>query len=177
MQVKYVGKLADNIAALVMLALFSYMAWESMGFESKARLAPLFISLSCAGFMLIELVVQNVELVTERSLERARQKAVATPLSEVEYEEASSPPILHSSMRSMAVVLLPFFVGALLLGLLPAAFLYIFGYVRFIAKAPIAVAVGYAAGTFIVVRLLFVDALGVNMYDGILGLWIPYISG
>lgn len=180
MKVRVTGSLSDNIVPVFLLALFIMAVWMSFGFSPRARLAPLFISSCCVVFVALDLLLQNVSIVRDRPGSRPvdAEATGSGPMdTETVLEETSGRPVLHSSVNAILVVLCPFFVAVIAVGLVPGAMLFIFGYLMLVAKSGVVPAIGYVLAAYIIIELLFVNLLGVLMYYGVFGLQIPYVSG
>lgn len=149
-------RVQDNVAGAAMLGVFVLAASVSLSYGSRARLVPLAVAVAAVALMLVQLVVQNV----------ARPAQAAEETSE-----------RSRSVRSGLAIAGVFVAGIVVLGILPATLLYVFGYLRWIGKARPLVAVVYAVGTWGVLYLMFSVFLGVPLYTGVFGLWVPYLSG
>ena len=174
----------DFIAVLVVFAVFVVAAWMSWGFSPKARLAPFFISASCVVILLLEILPRlfgrraaaPVAVETETGADPVAH-IIAEDLGVPRESTPSAHPARHSSVNAMLTMLLPFVVLVFLIGVLPASLAFIFLYIRFVAKGSVLSAGVYAVSTFLVIWSLFAGLLGLFMYRGVFGLYIPFISG
>ena len=177
------GQRADLIAVLVMLAVFLAATWMSWGFSPKARLAPLFVSACCVVFVLVDLLPRfmgrhrDTAPVTPADTEMALTAPSLAPDPAHGESGPSGQPLVHSSLNAILTMLAPFVVLVFIVGLLPAALLFIFAYIRLVGNATLLSAALYAVLTFLAIWTLFVGLLGVFMYRGVFDLYIPFISG
>lgn len=177
----------DLIAVLVVFAVFLAAAWMSWGFTPKARLAPLFVSASCIVIMLTELVMRFVrhqasrQHDSESELVGSDTRDLATRLAdeadEAEPTSSGSPSPSSSSITAILTMLAPFVALIFLVGILPAAPIFIFFYILLVAKSSVLSSAVYAILTHLVIWSLFVGLLGLYMYRGVFDLYIPFISG
>jgi hypothetical protein len=170
---------ADLVAVLVVFTVLVIATWLSWGFSPKARLAPFFIAASCTVFLLIDLVPRLLgrsRAATDDEGDPVAAAVGVTPAVHGEFAPPAKAP-MHSSVNAILTMLAPFVGLVFLIGILPASLVFIFGYIRLVAKSTYLSAAIYAVLTFLVLRMLFVGLLGIFMYRGVFGLYIPFISG
>lgn len=155
-------RMEDNLAAGVLLAVFVLAVVIAAGYGSRARLVPVAIAVTAIVLVLAQITVQN--------LTRRPAAADAAPEQRPGGTQGGS---LLGGIGIVAILV----AGILLVGLLPAILLYVFGYLKWVAMTRTVLAAGYAIAAWGVLYLLFALFLGIPLYTGLFDLWIPVLSG
>lgn len=180
----------ENIVAATLLLLFVFLltfGWATL--IGRARLVPLPVAAAAAVAVLLQLILQNTRLRigvggndgTGRAKPAA--DAYASPDGAAAGDSDATAPLRGESeaegmsaaektQRSPLIGMLLVFccVGLILLiGILPAVFLYICGYLAGVARLSLRIAVSAAALGVFVLYMLFVVLLRVQMYSGVFG--------
>jgi hypothetical protein len=165
-----------SLMDLAVLAVLIGAAVLCSGYGARARMVPMIVAVGSIGFLLLQLVLQSrgasldidqEELLgaeAKRAAEEAEAKeqafAEAAPRSFVTYE--------GGSLWSGLAIIVGFAALILGLGVLPAVFLFVFGFLAFISRLRVLWALLLALATEGVVYGLFVLVLGVRMNRGFL---------
>ncbi|MQA78027.1 MAG: hypothetical protein GEV10_06035 [Streptosporangiales bacterium] len=183
-------RVRENVAATAMTLVFVAVLLVSLGYGSQARLIPSTVAVASIVLMLIQLVVQNLPgrgaQLSGRSYLGVDEDdspvpvPVPVPEADADADATDEPELEHEPGGSIAggiAVVASFVVGIVLVGILPAVLLFVFGYVLRVGRSRLLPAAAYAVGTWGVLYVLFVLFLRLPMYGGIVGIWIPYVSG
>ncbi|NIW23178.1 MAG: hypothetical protein GWN29_00650 [Gammaproteobacteria bacterium] len=165
----------ENILAAVIASLFVGYLIVASGFGPNARLVPLPI----AGIGLLCLLIQIVRQNREGGLERntfgpldlliGKQATRSEAKTEPKAEHAPAPKARSAARELQAFGFVGIFVALIVvLGPVPAVFLFSAGYLAISKHYPLWKAVASAAAFAITVYLLFVVGLELQLYHGLL---------
>lgn len=156
----------ENVVAVVLLLIFIGFAWVSAGYTYRSRLVPLPVAIASIMLISLQLLLQNLRPGRELNVDAAEMLGAGSSRMTSEMPGAANEGSGAGS-ELVGALLVAEFVGLILLvGILGAIFLYVFGYFYLIGKEKLWVALAYAFGTEIAVYLLFVVLLRVDMYEG-----------
>lgn len=173
----------DNVVAVVLLLVLVGFAAVSLTYGERARLVPFPMAIASILLILLQLYLQNARGDAEAALHvdalqifARKGGEVVGRLPEGEGADDETLDVVEEPGGSerMGVLLVALFVGLILLvGVLPAVFLYVFGHCLFVGKRRLLPALAAAGCTELVIYLLFVSILKVPMYAG----WLPSLFG
>lgn len=180
-------RVQENIVAGLVLAVLLVFAGLSLTYSARARLVPLTVAIGSIALMVIQLLVQNLSRAGADAEPGGAglfgQGGLSPDDDEMSPATHPLPPeqdetvtVLHEAGGSVLggiTVVAAFAVLILMAGVLPAALLFVFGYLRWVARASLRACVAYAVGTWGLLYLLFVVFLQVSMSGGYLGQWLP----
>jgi hypothetical protein len=163
----------DNIVAVLLLCVFAGLIMLSLGYSPRARLVPLPVAVFGALLVLIQLVWQNLRSTDDLQVDlldvlvKRDDKAITrqTPVSSPAQVDAGARFKRESVACAMVVVFLSL---TLLLGPMPAIFVFTAGYFVMSAYCAWLRALIFAGAFTTVLYLLFVVALQIQLYHGIL---------
>lgn len=171
----------ENIVACAILAVLLVVIWMSLDYGPRARMVPLPVAIFGVVLVLIQLVWQNLPRSRELSIDLVRaitrrSEGEIAPVRETDAAAAPEQERASSGRReATAYALVAVFLALLLaLGPIPAAALFTFGYFRLSGQYGWAKSALYAGLFTAALYLLFVAALDVELYHGLLE---PLIRG
>ena len=178
-------RVQENALALLLFAAFAFFFVFSLEYSPRARLVPLPISALGMALTLVQLFWQNfrasddlsVDMLEFMSGETAEQKAAASGASGFGREEEASPASgweRHLSREAAAFLMVSVLLAcALVLGPLPAVFVFLATYFALSRLCPWPMAIVYAVVGVALLYGLFGHLLGVQFNRGLIA---PYIS-
>jgi hypothetical protein len=139
------------LTSAVMLAIFAGMTGIALGFPPQAQLMPLLVGVPGTAMALLQLI-REVRAPTE------------APTAEATFELDEE----HGRERKMFLWLALFLAGILAFGFLWATPVLVFAFLRFGERESWGVAVTGAVGSWLVLYLVFVRALELFLFEGLL---------
>jgi hypothetical protein len=160
----------ENIIAVLLLALFGGVIWLCQDFGPRARMIPLPLAIFGIILTVIQLIWQNlrstdelrVQMIAVRTMEQVR--AATTTGAGVHADERPSWRKEAGAYGIVAVLL----GSIVVLGLLPAVFLFTGGYLLATRFCSWLAALIYTVIFTVTVYLLFFVALQIHPYYGLL---------
>jgi len=166
----------ENLIAAVLLALFAGVIWLAQDFGPRARMIPLPLAVFGIVLTVIQIVWQNWRSTDELHMEMIEVEAPGE-LPKPEGEAAAAPGKKQVGWRQEAGAL--GIVGALLaliylVGIIPAVFFFTCGYFRATRLYSWRASLIYTGVLTASVYLLFVVALQIQPYHGLLEPVVEY---
>jgi hypothetical protein len=165
----------ENIVAVAILAVLLGIIWMSLGYGPRARMVPLPVAIFGVVLVVIQLVWQNLPRSRELSIDlvRAITKRSEDEIAPAREGEAAAAPDaqrVHGGRReAVAYGLVAAFLALLLaFGPIVAAALFTFGYFKASGQYGWLRSALYAGVFTGALYLLFVAALDVELYHGLL---------
>lgn len=163
----------ENVVAVLLLIVFGGVIWLCQDFGPRARMIPLPLSIFGIVLTLIQLVWQNVRSTDELQMNMID---VAHPgrVKEEAADEAPEPDSLTAKPATMPREVLAYGIVAVLVGLvyaigvIPAVFMFTGGYFVVSRQYGWLAGVIYTSLYTTVIYLLFIVALQVPPYHGLL---------
>ena len=159
----------ENLIAVLLLALFAGVIVLTLDFGPRARLIPLPLAVFGIVLTLAQLAWQNLRSTDELQMDLIRVD------ERVPAAEAAAPPKPRDPHKAtfarelgatgLVVLLL---VLVYVIGLIPAVFLFTAGYLVLSHQYRLVKGLWYAATFTVVIHLLFIVALQVTPYHGLL---------
>lgn len=164
------SKLAqENLIAVLLLALFGGVIWLCQDFGPRARMIPLPLAIFGLILTLIQLAWQNLRSTDELQMEMI---SVAQPaLAHTAKPEAEAPGERRTTLRRelQALGIVALLIGLVLtIGVIPAVFVFTAGYFRLSRYYGWLASLMYTSLFTLVIYLLFIVALQVPPYHGLL---------
>ncbi|MGZ8267443.1 MAG: tripartite tricarboxylate transporter TctB family protein [Burkholderiales bacterium] len=161
-------KVQENVAALAMLLIFTGVVYLCQDFGPRARMIPLPLAIFGIVLTLIQIAWQNLRSTDELQVELI---SVATPIAAQLPEGEKAPqearPLWYRELRAYFIVAL--LIGlVMVVGVIPAVFLFAGGYVLFTRHYGWVKGLTYTALLTLSVYLLFVVALQIEPYHGLM---------
>lgn len=163
----------ENIVAAVLLAVFTGIIWLCQDFGPRARMIPLPLAIFGIALTLIQLIWQNLRSTDELQMDMitvqtpGRAAAPAQPALRTDAETVAKPRPSWREAGAFGIVLA--LLGLILvLGLLPAVFVFTGGYFLLTRHYSWPAGLIYTAVLTAAVYLLFVVALQMQPYHGLL---------
>jgi hypothetical protein len=163
----------ENVVAVLLLIVFGGVIWLCQDFGPRARMIPLPLSIFGIVLTLIQLVWQNV-----RSTDELQMNMIAVshpaPGNDVEPDEPPEPDPSPAKPATMRREVLAYGIVAVLIGLvyaigvIPAVFVFTGGYFVVSRQYGWLAGVIYTSLYTVVIYLLFIVALQVPPYHGLL---------
>lgn len=171
----------ENLVAGILLAVFVAFAAISLTYGDRARLVPLPVAIASSLLILLQLYLQNTRADADLAVDAmhlfARQGEQITSTLEAELAIPEQGVTIveepGGSEWSAALLVIAFVSMILLVGILPAVFLFVFGYFLLVSKKRVLTSLAYAIGTEVAIYALFVWVLKVQMYGG----WLIELLG
>lgn len=166
-------RMQENLmGAALMLVLAGFLV-VGMSYGPKTRLVPVPLTIVSMLLLAAEMVLQNVRPDIKLSVDT--MEVFAKVQEDGDEEEAvpgaPKPSTSRKELQGIGLVLL--FVGMILvLGLMPAALVFVFGYFVLIGRERWFKSLIYSGVSIGVLYLLFVSLLGTQTYDGLLGAFV-----
>ncbi len=163
-------KAQDNLACIVGLLIFgAFLVLSFQLVSSRARLVPMPIAVISMGLLLIQLYFQNfrpdVRLNVEGTdLFQIRPDVMGTE-EEAEEEARKARQNKHSELSAFVVVLV-LFAMILVIGLLPAIFLFVAGYFVIYGREKPHLALLWSAIATALLYLLFIKVTNIEPWQG-----------
>jgi len=158
----------ENLASVLLLVLFTGIIWLCQDFGPRARLIPLPLAVAGIVLTLIQLAWHNFGSTEELQIDMISVQAPELPAVDAPLEEI---PQKRSAWRSepgaygmVAILVAMVFT----LGLMPTAFLFTAGYFLLTGYCSLWQSLFYAGLLTGSMYLLFVVALQMQMYHGLL---------
>jgi hypothetical protein len=174
----------DNIAVGVVLAIFLLAITLSFGYGFRARLVPIVVASFGVIVLVAQLVLQNLksgasldinvlELISRGAAEEVEPVAGA-PGAKVRTPDADGALGRKWVRELLGIGLVVVFLGVfIVIGPLPAIFLFMAGYLATSRYAGVLRALAYAAATVLAIHLVFTVWLGVDLDIGLVQI-IPH---
>ena len=161
---------------LIVLAVFVAAAFIASEYTARARLVPVIVTIGCAMLLLVHigLQIRGMALdIDQRELmgRDAREAAETAEAGEQALAANDGRRIVRyegGSLASGLAIIAGFPALIYLVGMLPAVFLFTFGFLLVISRFGLVRSLVAAVVTLAIVYGLFVAALGVRMNDGLL---------
>lgn len=161
-------KTRENAIAIALLLVFIGVIYLCQDYGPRARMIPLPLAILGIVLTLLQLAWQNLRSTDELQMELISvAPPIATQVAEDEKKPQASRPEWHRELRAYAIVAC--LIGLIIVvGLLPAIFLFTGGYVLFTRHYGWLKGLTYTALLTASVYLLFVVALQIQPYHGLL---------
>jgi hypothetical protein len=175
----------ENIVAGIFLAVFLALLVMTVGYSSRARLVPLPIAVLGVCFAVAQLLWQNFRAADELSINALdlimkRETMTKAPIAPEAVQADETPPEAAGRLRSepwafgMVVSLLALI---LVVGPLPAVFVFTVGYLVLTKHCSFVRATSYALVCAAVLYGLFGYTLGVQLNRGLIsGVLVDYVD-
>ncbi|MFM9857604.1 tripartite tricarboxylate transporter TctB family protein [Pseudoxanthobacter sp. M-2] len=165
-----------TVMDLVVLAVFVTAAFIASEYTARARMVPVIVTIGSAMFLLVHIGLQirgasldiDQRELMGRDVRRAAETAEAEEQALAAHDGRQIVTYQGGSLASGLAIIAGFPALIFLVGMLPAVFLFTFGFLLFISKFGLVRSLLAAVATEVVVYGLFVAALGVRMNQGIL---------
>ena len=158
----------ENLVAGVLLLVFVGFLVVGMGYGAKTRLVPVPIAIVSILLILGQTVLQNLRPDIKLSVDTMEMFAKVKDEDCGEEEGTKKSSMAAREWQGMGLIVL--FVGMILvLGLIPAALVFVFGYFLLIGKEHWLKSLAVSGVSIGILYLLFVNLLGIHAYQGILG--------
>lgn len=168
----------DNIAVGVVLAIFLLAIYLSFGYGFRARLVPIVVASFGVIVLVAQLVLQNLksgasldinvlELISRGAAEEV-EPVVGAPGAKVRTPEDGGALGRKWVREFLGIALVLVFLGVfIVLGPLPAIFLFMATYLATSRYAGVLRALAYAAATVLAIHIVFTVWLGVDLDIGL----------
>ncbi|MDA8228010.1 MAG: tripartite tricarboxylate transporter TctB family protein [Desulfitobacterium hafniense] len=165
-------KLENNVVALVLLVIFIGFLYLSFNYSAKARLVPVPIAIASIILIIIQLLIQNFAKNFDLSVDpsqlfKATQNEAAVTNQEARKNVQVKKQGGGKETTGIGLVLL-FLAMILLIGMMPAIFLFVLGYFIILGQEKWLKALIYTAICEASIYFLFVTILNVHMYEGLI---------
>jgi len=165
-----------TVMDLIVLAILIAAAFIASEYTARARLVPIIVTIGSAMLLLVHIGLQirgmSLDIDQRELMSRdAREAAEAAEAGEQVLAADDGRQIVSyrgGSLASGIGIIVGFPALIFLVGMLPAVFLFTFGFLTFISGFGVVRSLAAAIVTEIVIYGLFVAALGVRMNDGLL---------
>jgi hypothetical protein len=154
----------ENLVAAMLLAVFCGVIWLSLDFGPRARMIPLPLAIFGVALTLIQIVWQNVRAPDELRMDLIRVSDRASP-------GAAAPIGTEKPVRSElhAYLIVAVLIGLIYaLGLIAAVFVFTWGYFLLTRQYSLRAGLGYTVLFTAAVYFLFIVALQIEPYHGLL---------
>ena len=163
----------ENIAAIAILVVFGGVVWLCQDFGPRARLIPLPLAIAGIVLTLIQIVWQNLRSTDELQMDLISAPepapAAAESAPEVSAPAADTGSRAPWAREARAYAMVGILLGLILVvGLLPAVFVFTAGYFVVTRQYSWVVALAWTAAFTAVVYVLFFVALQIQPYHGLL---------
>lgn len=170
----------ENIVAVIFLVIFIAVIIMSMGYGVRARLVPLPIASGSAVLVLAQLILQNTKKNVDFSVDASelfRGSKTGQAVQDEKSKTGSTDLKVKkigggNEWRGLGLVGI-YFLIILLIGIMPAVFIFVLGYFLFVAKIKWIRALLYSVLCEVAIYVLFVMLLQVQMYQG----WLISLLG
>lgn len=158
----------ENIAAAALLVLFAGIIWLCQDFGPRARMIPLPLAIFGIVLTVIQLLWQNLGSTDELQMHMIEVKAPGKVATETDdgASGAEKPSWRREAVAYGIVAVL--IVLTLVLGPLPAVFLFTWGYFLLSGYCSWRAGLAYTAVLTAAIYFLFVVALQMQLYHGLL---------
>ncbi|KUO63073.1 MAG: hypothetical protein APF84_11135 [Gracilibacter sp. BRH_c7a] len=163
----------ENIIAFIFLFFFIAMIVISFDYSPKARMVPVPIAVVSAVVMLLQIYLMNFRKDIELNVDAAELLTGGRSADSIvegkvhdEVEEVKVKKIEGGKEHVGLLIVLTYLVMTLLIGIMPAMFLFVFGFFVWISKTHWIKALLIAFVTEISVYILFIFVLEVQFYEG-----------
>lgn len=159
----------DNLVAVLLLALFGGVIWLCQDFGPRARMIPLPLAVFGIVLTLAQLAWQNLRSTDELQMDmiRVQEPVVAEAEAEMPKAAALRPATFGRELAATGLVAL--LLGLVyLIGVIPAVFVFTGGYFLVSRQYGVLAALLYTTAFTVVIYLLFIVALQVRPYYGLL---------
>lgn len=160
----------ENLVAVLLLLVFGGVIWLCQDFGPRARMIPLPLAVFGIVLTIVQLLWQNLRSTDDLQMDlitvgqpdgRAKQQMAGA------HAAAPTAPVWRRELAAGGLVAL-FIVLILAVGLIPAVFLFTGGYFVVSHQYNWVPAVAYTTLFTAVIYLLFIVALQVQLYHGLL---------
>lgn len=165
----------ENLIAAVLIGIFSGVIWLCQDFGPRARMIPLPLAIFGIMLTVIQILWQNLRSVDELQMDLIKVAAPSSLATAGEADVATAPKAAapdgvrfwRSEWGALAIV--GILIGLIMLiGIMPAVFVFTFGYFLLTHYYSWWGGLLYTAVFTVVVYLLFVVALQIQPYHGLL---------
>jgi hypothetical protein len=169
-------RLQDNLMAIAMIGVFIAVIVTTLDFGPRARMVPLPVATFGLILMLVQLVWQNIRPSEDLEMEmfgslarRGREVGSKGQSDQPEVRDEPVVPWPEWAREAAAYGMVLAIVGLIfLLGPLPAVFLFAGGYFLLTRQYSVVKGLVYTVALTLAIYLLFVVALEIQMYHGVL---------
>jgi hypothetical protein len=178
------ARVMDNIAVGVVLAIFLLAIYLSFGYGFRARLVPIVVASFGVIVLVAQLVLQNLksgasldinvlELISRGAAEEV-EPVVGAPGAKARTPEDGGALGRKWVRELLGIALVLVFLGVfIVLGPLPAIFLFMAAYLATSRYAGVLRALAYAAATVLAIHIVFTVWLGVDLDIGLVKIIPP----
>lgn len=163
----------ENIVAFIFLFFFIAMIVISFDYSPKARMVPVPIAAFSAVIMLVQMYLMNFRRDIELNVDAAElltgghsKESIVEGKAHEEVEEVKIKKIEGGKESTGLLIVLIYLVMTLLIGIMPAMLLFVFGFFYFISKTHWIKSLLIALLTVALVYFLFIFVLEVQFYEG-----------
>ena len=157
----------ENVVALAFLLVFAFFIAVSMTYSPRARLVPVPIAAVSVLLLLLQLWLQNFRTDIKLNVDSMDLFAKVGEESLIEEKEPAEERRGSNRKELTAFGLVAVYLAmVLVLGMMPATFLYVLGYFLFVGKEKWYKSLIWSAATVVVLDLLFVEVIQVSAYEG-----------
>jgi len=162
-------RVQENIICAALLALFAAVIWATQDFGPRARMIPLPLAVFGIILTLIQVAWQNLRSTDELQMEMITVDPLAAAV-EAEAEIAEEPRKRVTWREEVGAfgIVLALIALILTVGILPAVFLFTGGYFALTREYSWRASLVYTSVLTAAVYLLFVVALQITPYHGLL---------
>jgi hypothetical protein len=162
----------ENVICAALLALFAAVIWLSLDFGPRARMIPLPLAVFGIVLTLIQVAWQNLGSTDELQMDMIAVDPLAVA-AEAEAEKTAAPDKRVTWREEVGAFGIVAALLALIytLGILPAVFLFTGGYFALTREYSWRASLVYTSILTVAVYLLFVVALQIQPYHGLLAPW------
>ncbi len=158
----------ENVASVLLLALFIGIIWLCQDFGPRARLIPLPLAVAGIVLTLIQLAWHNFGSTAQLQIDMISVQAPELPVVEAPIERIPQKKSVWRSESGAYGMVAILVAMVFILGLMPTAFLFTAGYFLLTGYCSLRRSLLYAGLLTGSMYLLFVVALQMQLYHGLL---------
>ncbi|MFZ5943194.1 MAG: tripartite tricarboxylate transporter TctB family protein [Bacillota bacterium] len=160
----------ENLVAFLFLLFFLVMIYLSFDYTYKARMVPVTIYIISALIMLLQIYFMNFKKDVNLNIDTAELltggKSSESDIKVGQAEQVKIQEVKGGSELSAILLIVGYLVATLLIGMLPAMFLFVFGFFIFITKMKWHISLLITIATQASIYILFAYILQIKFYEG-----------
>lgn len=163
----------ENIVCVALLVLFGGVVWLTQDFGPRARMIPFPLAVGGIVLTLVQLLWQNLRPADDLQMDLisvAERRALAQDEGSANSAAAPAPPqgsLLHRELRAYGIVA-ALIALVLVIGIMPAVFVFTAAYFVLTRHYSWLAGLVYTSAFTALVYLLFIAALQIQSYHGLL---------
>lgn len=172
----------DRLFAVTLLVYFAVLIAMSPQYAPDSRLFPLVIGVPTLFLLGVLLIIQSSSRVSEIVARNTVSDVVSVDEPDVGEDTAEPPSGSESSLLErrkrlveISLWMLLLFGLVLLVGFLPAIFVYLLGFYRSYAGESWLRSLGYTVIIWVTIVLIFDVMMGTRFYEGVLEISLPFL--